>query len=136
MLARILDRYVEARRFGRVHRPRAVLRALASEVEPDLMVRPSVANANIDWGDAPLPILVVEIISNSTRRRDLMQKREFYLDVGVPEYWVVDGGVRTIRVVRPGQADVVAAETLEWAPAGARQPLVIDLQTFFRDALG
>lgn len=135
LLARILDAYVAAAGLGRVYRPRAVLRTLDSEVEPDLMVR-TPAGRKADWADAPLPILIVEILSGSTRRRDHMQKREFYLDAGVPEYWIVDGHQRLIRVVRPGRADVLAAESLAWHPPGASAPLVVDVQKFFREALG
>jgi Uma2 family endonuclease len=135
VLGRILDSYVAASGLGRVHRPRAVLRVLESEVEPDLMVRPA-ADRGVDWTDAPLPILVVEILSDSTRRRDHVQKREFYLGAGVPEYWIVDGRQRSIRVVQSARQDVVAAESLAWHPPGAVEPLVIDVQGFFREALG
>lgn len=135
LLGRILDKYVAAERLGRVHRPRAVLRTPDSEVEPDLMVR-APAGPKVDWPDAPLPILVVEIVSASTRRRDHVQKRKLYLDADIAEYWIVDGQQRTIRVVRAGREDVVAAESLAWHPAGASDSLVIDVGAFFREALG
>lgn len=35
-------------------------------------------------------VLVVEILSPSTRRTDLTSKRSKYEDAGVPHYWVVD----------------------------------------------
>jgi Uma2 family endonuclease len=136
VLARILDRYVEPRGLGRVYRPRAVIRVLESEVEPDLMVRPTVRRVADDWANAPLPILVVEILSDSTRRRDNVQKRQLYHDAGIPEYWIVDGDHRTIRVIRSEQKDFVVTDTIAWHPAGANAPLVIDLPAFFREALG
>ncbi len=37
-----------------------------------------------------VPVLVVEILSPSTRRRDLGDKLTAYRDAGVPHYWVVD----------------------------------------------
>lgn len=135
VLGRILDAYVAASGLGRVYRPRAVLRVLESEVEPDLMVRPAAAGA-VDWSEAPPPILVVEILSNATRRRDHVQKRDLYLDAGVPEYWIVDGQRRDICVVKPAQLDLVASELLTWQPLNAPEPLVIDVQVFFREALG
>jgi Uma2 family endonuclease len=135
LLGRILEHHVARVGLGRVYHPRAVLRVLESEVEPDLMVR-APTRPNADWADAPLPILVVEILSDSTRRRDHVQKREFYLDAGVPEYWIVDGQQRTIRVAGLGRDDVVATESLAWHPAGSSEPLVIDVRTFFREALG
>ena len=37
-----------------------------------------------------VPVLVVEVLSPSTRRRDLGDKLTAYRDAGVPHYWVVD----------------------------------------------
>ena len=136
LLGRILDRHVDACRLGRVYRPRAVIQVLKSEVEPDIMVRPIVKTVPESWAQAPLPILVVEILSDSTRRRDHVQKRKLYLDAGIPEYWIVDGDTRTIRIVRPGRHDLVTRDTLNWHPADAAEPLIIDVPTLFRDALG
>lgn len=63
---------------------------------------------------------MVEVLSDSTRRRDLGPKRAFYMeDVRVPEYWTVDPEAGTIRVVRPEHEDALVAETLTWQPAGA-----------------
>jgi len=36
------------------------------------------------------PVLVVEILSPSTRRLDMGTKRTVYADAGVPGYWIVD----------------------------------------------
>jgi len=41
VLHAILARFVRAERLGNIYRPRAVIRAGGSEVEPDLMVRPA-----------------------------------------------------------------------------------------------
>lgn len=130
-LAQILTPYVGAHRLGLVYRPRAVLRFEGSEVEPDLMVRHPAPGA--DWDRAPVPILVVEILSPSTRRRDREQKRAFYLDAGVAEYWMVDPETRSITVVGTGGRDIVETERLAWAPAGARAPLEIEVAELFSD---
>lgn len=37
-----------------------------------------------------VPDLVCEVLSDSTRRRDLGRKSELYLQFGVPEFWIVD----------------------------------------------
>jgi Uma2 family endonuclease len=76
---------------------------------------------------------VVEVISGSTRRRDRVQKRGFYLEVGVAEYWIVDPERREIRVVRRGEPDLVATGELTWSPAGARSPLVLRVAEVFGD---
>ena len=128
-LTQILVPYVAAHCLGLVYHPRAVLRFEGSEVEPDLMVRPVAPGA--DWDGAPLPILIVEILSPSTRRRDREQKRELYVDAGVAEYWMVDPETRSITVVAPGRGDVVEADALVWLPSGASVPLTIELVEVF-----
>jgi Uma2 family endonuclease len=74
-LTRMLEPYVAANDLGFVYRPRAVFRFQGSEVEPDLMVRRPPRRKTEEWEDAPFPILIVEILSDSTRRRDRNQKR-------------------------------------------------------------
>ena len=135
VLGRILGPYVAKHRLGRVYRPRAIIRVGESETEPDLMVRPVRPGRPRGWVKAPRPILVVEILSDATRRRDHEQKRSLYLDEGIPEYWIVDGDERRIRVVRPDSEDQLCDIWLIWQPAGAAEPLAIDLPRFFREAL-
>jgi Uma2 family endonuclease len=79
------------------------------------------------WLDAPTPILVVDIVSPWSRRRDDEHKRAFYLEAGVAEYWIVDPDSRSVRVVRPGREDVVATSELEWAPVGVAAPFVLEI---------
>jgi Uma2 family endonuclease len=136
ILGRILDRYVERWALGLVYRPRAVIQTPDGEVEPDLMVRPATSRVVERWTEMPIPSLVVEVLSASTRRRDVGPKREFYIEAGVPTYWIVDGEARTVRVVRPGQLDAIVADSVSWHPAGAGEPLVIDVSSVFREALG
>ncbi|MFI5309794.1 MAG: Uma2 family endonuclease [Gemmatimonadales bacterium] len=130
-LSRILDPYVAAHELGFVYRPRAVLRREGSEVEPDLMVRQPQADPSADWAEAPLPSLVVEILSDSTRRRDRLQKREFYLDVGVAEYWIVDPVGRSITSIARGRDDVAATDHITWSPPGAAVPLTFEIADVF-----
>ena len=130
ILARLhaaLAAYVAEHRLGLVYRPRAVVRFEGSEVEPDLMVRAERLRPVKDWDDAPAPLLVVEALSASTRRRDNLQKRELYLDAGVGEYWMIDPDGGSVRVVRRGTEDVVATTDLEWNPPGATRPLVLSV---------
>jgi Uma2 family endonuclease len=46
-------------------------------------------------GLAAPPLLVVEVLSPSTRRSDLVRKKQIYADAGCPHYWVVDPGDET-----------------------------------------
>ena len=129
-LTRTLEPYVARHGLGLIYRPRAVLRlGREVEVEPDLMVRearPGIGNA---WETAPRPLLVVEVLSPSTRGRDRREKRAVYRDEAlIPHYWVIDGERREIHVVQPGQADEIVRDRLEWAPAGATEPLSFRLE--------
>jgi Uma2 family endonuclease len=130
-LSRVLDRYVEAQGLGLVYRARAVMRFEGSEVEPDLMVRLPNARGAKDWDESPSPILIVEIQSPSTRRRDNVQKRALYMDAGVEEYWMVDPEQRTVTAVRAGKPDQVEERTLSWQPSGSSEPLTIDVGSLF-----
>ncbi|HEY4219295.1 MAG TPA: Uma2 family endonuclease [Gemmatimonadaceae bacterium] len=130
-LSRVLDPYVAAQGLGFVYHPRAVMRFDHSEVEPDLMVRPPKKKGTKDWDEAPTPLLIVEVQSPSTRRRDNLQKRSLYLDAGVEEYWMVDPDRRTVTVVRAEESDQIASDTFSWHPTGAAIPLTIDVGSLF-----
>ena len=132
----ILSPYVLSERLGLVYASRASVRTSNGHVEPDLLVRPTPERPPATWEAAPTPLLVVEVLSKSTRRRDHEQKREFYLRVGVPEYWIVDRWARTIRVIAADADDVVADAMLVWQPEGAGEALVIDVRAYFCEALG
>lgn len=71
-----------------------------SVVQPDIIFvsreRESViTSANIQGA----PDLLVEILSPSTRRLDMITKLELYARHGVKEYWIADPAARTIAVM-------------------------------------
>jgi len=82
---------------GAVRMGPAVLR-LSDEwkPEPDIFVRPS------DEGDRHQPpaLLVIEILSRSTRDHDLGLKLSIYRDAGIPEIWLFDERDRAVIVER------------------------------------
>ncbi len=136
-LAAALFPYVARHALGRVSFPRGVVRVgTDTEVEPDLMVRPNPTSTVLTWESAPLPLLVVEVISGTTRRRDRVEKRDLYRDLGIPDYWIVDGERRIVRVARPHADDVDVSAVLTWQPAEITEPLEISLPEYFRAALG
>lgn len=135
MLARlnaVLTPYVETHGLGRVYHPRAVIRFEGSEAEPDLMVRPVPVDVHGSaWEKLPAPLLVVEALSPTTRRRDLVNKRQYYLDAGAAEYWVLDGERREVRVTRPGEPDGVFRDSLVWHARAPVEPLALDVKALF-----
>jgi Uma2 family endonuclease len=130
-LTRILDPFVAEHRLGAVYHPRAVIQHAGSEVEPDLMVRAERMLRKGSWVGAPIPVLVVEIQSDVTRRRDHVQKRRFYLEAGVAEYWIVDTEAEQVRVIGLDGRDDVRRGELTWSPAAAAVTLTIDLEALF-----
>lgn len=133
-LTRLLDPFVAVNSLGMVYHARAVMRFDGSEAEPDLMVRQSHPRGRRgSWDDAPTPLLVVEVVSPSTRRRDHEQKRQFYLDAGVPEYWIVDPDAESIRIVRAGQPDDLLIDEITWAPTVVAEPLRFAVRKLFSD---
>ena len=66
--------------------------------QPDLLVIAAADLARHPEGyvDGP-PLLACEILSRSTRGRDLIRKRSLYARFGVPWYWIVDPDGRSIE---------------------------------------
>jgi Uma2 family endonuclease len=87
---------------------------LADDVvlEPDLIVvrderRSIVTDKNIQGA----PNIVVEILSEGTRRRDEILKRKLYERFGIDEYWVVDPVIDVVKLYRrSGESFVRVAE--------------------------
>ena len=86
--------------------PIAVRLAPDTVVEPDIIFvaweRLEIVGATVIEGR---PDLVMEILSPSSRRRDLVLKKELYERFGVPEYWVLDpkAPAVTIFTLRDGR---------------------------------
>lgn len=138
-LAERLVPFVRSQQLGKVHQGRSAMVFEESEVEPDMMILAAFASPPPErWDDVPTPLLVVEVLSRTTQRRDLKHKRELYLDAGVPEYWVIDGERREIRRIRPGHEDETFAEgaLLRWSPGVATETFVLDVEEYFSDVLG
>jgi Uma2 family endonuclease len=69
----------------------------ANEPQPDLVLYdPSAAGHH----PAPTDIyLIVEVMHSSTHR-DLIDKRQLYLQFQIPEYWIIDVAKREVRIHR------------------------------------
>lgn len=83
------------------------------------------------WADVPKPILVVEVRSPTTWRRDTGAKRRLYVEREVPEYWIVNDEDREVTIVRPGREDELVTDVVRWHPHGANTALEIELAEVF-----
>ena len=77
--------------------PTDVRFSVRRQLQPDVLV---VVDGPLDVPriEEP-PLLVVEVLSKSTRSRDLVGKRAAYQDAGVPSYWLVDTKVPCLTVL-------------------------------------
>jgi len=87
-----LDAYVTRQGLGEVvFSPADVAYGPRTMVQPDLFVVPHVGGvAPRRWDELGPLLLVIEILSPSTARRDRFTKRRLYQREGIPEYWIVD----------------------------------------------
>ena len=98
----------------------------ATVLEPDVLVarRDDLTEANLP----ATPLLVVEVLSRSTRRFDATAKRAAYQEAGVPAYWMVDPDGPSVTVLelvegRYQEVAVVAGEE----SFTASTPFAVDL---------
>jgi Uma2 family endonuclease len=95
--------YLEAHRVGQLFSaPFDVVFSHFDVVEPDLLYMSNETAARVltPQNVRGTPVLVVEIGSPGTRKRDETIKRRLYERSGVSEYWVVDPDVDVVRVFR------------------------------------
>jgi Uma2 family endonuclease len=105
-----------------------VIMAATDEIfRPDLTVA---RDEDTDSGDERVPaecaLLVVEIASASTRRRDLEVKRRSYAKNGVPLYMIIDRFVEPPAVTllsEPGDRDYTDVTTATFGPGGDKLEL-------------
>ena len=88
-------------------------------VQPDLMVICSRENLTRRLYRGA-PAFVMEVLSSTTRRRDLGLKRQKYMTSGVREYWIVDPDSRQVLVYDFDHSDVPAIY-----PFSAQIPILI-----------
>jgi Uma2 family endonuclease len=112
-----LGPFVREHRLGFVrYAPLEVLLSEHDIVQPDLLFISNeragiVTPANVQGA----PDLVIEILSDSSRRRDETVKRDRYEQHGVREYWLFDPYRKTARVFRRSGAGFLPPQELSAA---------------------
>ena len=102
-LFRSLSAFADDRGLGEVFvAPFDVLLSDHDIVQPDVVFVSDARLRIVDEDNCKgAPDLVVEVLSGSTRRRDLIEKRKRYETFGVAEYWVVDPDIDAVQTFRP-----------------------------------
>ena len=132
-IAVALRRYCKDHDIGRVVGPGAVVFD-DNELQPDVEVIPGRHEplADTEWKDLPFPLLVVEVLSDSTRQRDFGKKRAAYARLGIHAYWIVDPDNRRVIVWSPRSAEPeIVTDILQWRPRYELPALEIALSTLF-----
>ncbi len=102
-------------------------------VQPDLFVVPLEQARTLDWTRITQLLLVVEVLSPSSRRADRFTKRLEYQRRHVPLYWIVDPDEQSVEVWTPDDSlPRFERERLVWHPAGARTPFELSLLDLFK----
>lgn len=101
----LLREYARRTEAGQVYiAPADVVLSDEDVVQPDVFfiaaARASIINEKNVQG---APDLVVEVLSDSTRKTDMTIKRKLYEARGVREYWIVDPELETLLVYRAGE---------------------------------
>jgi Uma2 family endonuclease len=102
-LMEVLRPFVRKNRLGWVYvSPVDVVLSAEDVVQPDvtfisaardhLLTKPNIQGA---------PDLMIEVLSESTRKLDQIVKRQRYAHFGVLEYWIVDPTIELVAVYRP-----------------------------------
>lgn len=130
-LHRLISIFVHEQRLGRLFpAPTDVVLSNLDVVQPDLLfvsaVRDSiVAEKHIQGA----PDLVIEILSEATRRTDEVIKRKLYERYSVKEYWIVDPELETVKAYRMTEKGYVrAAELAREAGGMLSTPLLPGLE--------
>lgn len=135
-----VQRYLEENKDGEVFAaPHDVILSDHDIVQPDVFFV-SAGRSDIvkERGIEGTPDLIAEVVSEGNRRHDEVRKRTLYERHGVPEYWVVDPALGTVKVYREpdGGYERVAEERAEDEDT-LSTPLLRDwtlpLTTLFRD---
>ena len=107
--------HIRRRRLGWVFAPPIdVVLSPFDVVEPDIVFVAAARRHLIgDRAITGAPDLVMEVLSPSTRRVDLVQKQALYARNGIPEYWIIDPAARSVTVLH------LAGDRYQPVPAAA-----------------
>jgi Uma2 family endonuclease len=131
----LLDAYLDHEPVGQaVTSPSDLELRPGTITQPDVFVIPAETQTvadGLEWSDVKTLLLAVEVLSPTSLRTDRVKKRDFYLENGVEEYWIVDLDARVVERWLPEQErPELLRESIKWTPR-ARPPLVIDLLKYF-----
>lgn len=141
IVARIVERlrgWIAREGLGRLFiAPLDVVMAEDVALQPDaLFIRADRAGEVVKRVIEGPPDLVIEVLTESSFRHDLLRKRRLYASHGVPEYWIVDPDQQSVTVLElTGEAykDHEPAAGEHPLPSKVLPPMPIVAADLFRD---
>jgi Uma2 family endonuclease len=121
----ILNQYVEEHDLGRVFdAPIDVILSYENIVQPDILFISKknygmITPQNIQGA----PDLLIEIMSESSRKLDRIIKMNTYSNFGVEEYWVVDPAINQIEIFRKSKTGLKLFKTVQEEEGELTSPL-------------
>lgn len=67
-------------------------------VQPDIIIICDTDKIDASGKYKGVPALVVEVLSGSTKKKDMVKKLDLYMQTGVKEYWIVDPDKKEVTV--------------------------------------
>ena len=96
-----------------------------TSLQPDVLV---LGKRDLDADVGSSMILAVEVLSPSTRRKDVILKRSKYRDAGIRSYWIVDPAVPSILALELVDGHYVTdGEATGDVPITLEKPYVVTL---------
>ncbi len=105
--------------------------------QPDLLIVKSDRAAILEEKNIQgAPNIAIEVLSDSSRRKDEILKRKLYERAGVEEYWIVDPAIDLVKIYRRGAAGFERVAEISAETGGAiTSPLLpgfsLDVQKVF-----
>jgi len=131
-LARAIGNWCAAHTQWSVMAPSGFYVSETTWLEPDVAVFPVAPSMSLTWQTAPIPVLVVEVLSPSTRVRDRHAKRAAYLAHGVREVWLLDIPARTVeRWTSASEFPDTHPSGITWTPVATAPSLELSADVLF-----
>ena len=105
-------------------------------VQPDILVICDIDKVDEKGKYKGVPTLVVEVLSPSTRNKDMIRKLELYRMTGVSEYWMVDIEKKAIHVYQFEQQNIADYQifiNVDTAESSVFEGLIVKLKDIFID---
>lgn len=117
--------------------PLDVIMAPTRVVQPDLIVVRAEHREILREHVEGVPDLLVEVLSPSNHKHDLVTKRRLYARNRVPEYWIVDPDAQTIEVLELVDGGLSYRQHGWYGPGdrvhGATLAIELDIDELFRE---